>query len=734
MSKATIYQQTANQLGVNYDFSSPFIRIDATNNNGQIKNNGAETWQILEGTVLGVAADGYIYPTRSDATDGSQVPIGVSAKNCIIKPGETITASICTAGEVIKDLLIFALGSDNLDTLVNGRPYKDLLTSRSVRLVLKSVEELLQDQVPFIQGPTGSSIQTFDYQYTLQFGAVGDFNFDYNEAFSASLIWRYDHATDQKGSNAIVLLDNRTAGGKGWQIAFLKTSQQLRILMNDGTGSDIVTFSPGFTPVVGQTYCTTFTADGARNYTCHQDKTTRAIDTSAIAVTTSTVSTETLKIGTNLTETDNVRFRGLFGAIMFCNKVLTLDEHLEFYNNGQLLEDYSQLSYAANVTGYFTANDYNGSAFVSQVGSATIPTPNGRDYFKRPYGIYSWDPNPTIEGEKYVNNPIIDGTSINPIESYAGDFIKAIDGDFVGVVKSPDDPFTFTTFFIFKGPDPENLVEINKLVFPLANFPVNEIGTVRIRQEQNGTYYLIVRRQLTGPVGGSGERDICILETTDLTTSINSWTQHLGIITDSMVPYESVGTGDWGLFAPADMFKYGNKYYMTAYGGDTAKYLWLFESDSITSGWAFKTTLFTANEQDYLNLLNTDPAQAPLVQGGSIVQIGNLFYICVTLGLANDDVQNERFISIGVGSTPFSFQYYKTTLATAGALGEYDERRVYDGLFVKKSDSNWLTLEEWDQKGWIVYSGHSLVSGRPNAWQSNGKLSLLSFNPKKLIS
>jgi len=55
-----------------------------------------------------------------------------------------------------------------------------------------------------------------------------------------------------------------------------------------------------------------------------------------------------------------------------------------------------------------------------------------------------------------------------------------------------------------------------------------------------------------------------------------------------------------------------------------------------------------------------------------------------------------------------------------------------DGSFTKIRNSIKITMK--DSKNWIVYSGHSLVSGRPNAWENNGRLSLVSFDIDTFIS
>lgn len=572
------------------------------------------------------------------------------------------------------------------------------------------------------------AIQSTDSQYDLRVNNTTLGNYDTNDAYSISGKFIWDNATLQNGLDATILLSNYD-GSKGYVLGPRIASGDFRIFVSDGTNFDIITYT--FAPVLDTLYEWTITHDGARGYKMFLDGVELTAASTSTNITLSTLSTSEVYIGKRSGAGANTFFRGLQDEIMFCDKAISLAEHQEW--QGTRVKDYTSLSYSANVEAFFLANDGDLTGFTSQASADKIETPNSRDYFKRPYDIYSWNPNPTINATNYVNNPIINSTSLSSLEAYAGDVCTAPDGDIVAVVKASDSPVTHTNFFIFKGADFDNLVEINSNTFPFPNWPINEVGTIRIRRE-GSTYYIIVRRQLTGAIGGAGDRDVCILETTDLTTNPNTWTQHLGLITKSMIPYEATGTGDWGLLSPSDLFQYNGKYYMTVNCGNTLDYCHLFESNSITSGWAWKKTLFSVNEQNWLNTLSPNVTSANLVQGGSIIKDGAYYYYCATYGMENSDNKNERYLALGRGRTPFDFEFYKTVLLSAGADGTYSERRVYDGQFIKKSDGNWLEPELIDSKYWLSYSGHSYISNRPQAWDSNGKLSLMSWTPNNLIT
>jgi hypothetical protein len=585
--------------------------------------------------------------------------------------------------------------------------------------------------------PLEHSIQSYDSQYDLKMDDINSFNFDKNDAFSISTKFRWDSSSEQQvGDNAVLLSNYKDA--TGWMISPRVATGDIRMLFADGTNSDIVTFAAGFNPVVGTTYALTMTHDGARNYKCYLDGVDEAPTGTSTPVTGSTVSTSPVHLGTfeGLTIDSNIRFRGMQNDIMFCDKAISLAEHTEWYNSASILDDYTLLSYSADVIGFFSANDGDSTGFASQVEVHKIGVLDGRDYFKLPYNLYDYNSNPTINATNYVNNPIVDGTSISTLEAYAGDSCTAPDGDIVTVVKTRQGVGFPTGFAIHKGVDFDNLVEININTVQLPNWAVNEVGAIRIRREGN-TYYLIVRRQLNGSMGGAGERDICILETTDLTTNPNTWTQHLGIINKSMIPYEATSSGNWDVISPSDTFKYNGKYYMTAVCGNDLQYIHLFESNTLTSGWSWSKTLFDVNQQDWLNTLSPDlftGGLPNLVQGGSIVKDGQFYYCCVTLGKLNRDKANERYMILGKGVNPFEFEFYKTVLHQAGADETYSERRVYDGQFIKKSDGNWLEPELIDSKYWLTYAGHSMMNDRPNAWDADGKLSLMSWTPNNLIS
>ena len=582
------------------------------------------------------------------------------------------------------------------------------------------------------------SIQGYDTQATNELNNTTLANFDRTDSFSVAFRFRYDIATFNREPNTTIFIGNRTAAGRGWQIAHEPASNKWRFrFSNAGGNEDIVRFQAASGLVVDNVYEVLFTHDSAGNYGCiiNGDVLTPSVDTNTLTGT--TVSTNPVSLGITEGLSTNFIYYGMFNDVMFCNKVLSQSEFNEYRNSQSTLKDYTTLSYNANIDGYFHANDAGVDAtimkFPNQVNSAEwFGAADSRDYFKLPYDIYNYNPTTTYNVTNYVNNPILNGTSDSTTESYVGDMLLDDDNTIVSCCKAQDSVTGDVRIYIFRGNDVDSLIEVNKLIFPLANFPVDEIGSIRIRKE-GLNYHFIVRRQVNGSIGGSGLRDICVLTTTDITTSIQTWTQTLGMITPSMIPFESSGTGNWGLMTPSDLFKYQGKYYFIAICGNLLDYAMLFESDSMLSGYSYVKTLFSVNEARWLNTLRNDN-DINLVQGCSVIKEGNKYRCVVTIGSESNDTPNERYIIAGEGSTPFDFEFKKTVLHQSGALNTYSERRVYDSIFWKKNDGEWLEPEVYSGKNWISYAGHSLNSSIGQPWQSEGKLSLISFPTTGLTS
>ncbi len=72
------------------------------------------------GTVMGIIpATDKCLTCKSAATDGSQVPYGVLLATTTVAGSATVTLSMAVQGQVDKDLLVFANGTDTLATTMS---------------------------------------------------------------------------------------------------------------------------------------------------------------------------------------------------------------------------------------------------------------------------------------------------------------------------------------------------------------------------------------------------------------------------------------------------------------------------------------------------------------------------------------------------------------------------------------------------------------------------------------
>lgn len=143
MSSNQIVLNTGQQAIVNYDVSKIFVFGNRYENDQYINNSGYDPITLLAGTVMGrIASSGVLVPLKSDASDGSQYPIGVLAQDLIIDSGATVTAAICVSGDVAQDKVIFVKPGDGLETTVSSRRLKDRLAADTVGIKLVPSSEM----------------------------------------------------------------------------------------------------------------------------------------------------------------------------------------------------------------------------------------------------------------------------------------------------------------------------------------------------------------------------------------------------------------------------------------------------------------------------------------------------------------------------------------------------------------------------------------------------------------
>lgn len=135
MTKITTTLDTANQLNINRDDSIIFLWDNRYEPFTHTNITGAEE-TILAGTVMGrIAATGLLLPLVAAAIDGSQIPIGISTEDITLAIGASAVMSICVAGDVAEEKLIFN-AAETVATLSDGRRLDDRIGADTVGIKL----------------------------------------------------------------------------------------------------------------------------------------------------------------------------------------------------------------------------------------------------------------------------------------------------------------------------------------------------------------------------------------------------------------------------------------------------------------------------------------------------------------------------------------------------------------------------------------------------------------------
>lgn len=140
MSEVTVVTQTRNQFQANYDFSKLFLfnnqyrRITFTASGADIV--------LTQGMLIGtIAATGLGAIMASAAVDGSAIPTGVCAEDITVVDGTSESVLICIGGHVDESKLVFD-GTDDLDTVVSLRTYRDRIAADTLGIFLVTAVEL----------------------------------------------------------------------------------------------------------------------------------------------------------------------------------------------------------------------------------------------------------------------------------------------------------------------------------------------------------------------------------------------------------------------------------------------------------------------------------------------------------------------------------------------------------------------------------------------------------------
>lgn len=148
MSDQTTGTSTNNQRTTFTDTSKVFIggnRYDVFDTD--FTNSSYATLGIAEGTVFGqVAGTLKVKPLDPLAQDGSQYPIGILKGKLEVESGSYFTdqVTLCVAGDVAENKVLFADNVTTINTVVDGRTLRARIGSDTVGIKLVASTELTE--------------------------------------------------------------------------------------------------------------------------------------------------------------------------------------------------------------------------------------------------------------------------------------------------------------------------------------------------------------------------------------------------------------------------------------------------------------------------------------------------------------------------------------------------------------------------------------------------------------
>lgn len=137
----TIVTNTGNQAHITTDTSKIFVgnnRYDTFEYN----NDTYVDVDLTKGQLMGeIAATRKVVPLNPDASDGSQLPIGIMANDHVAEAGTTINVSLCVSGDVVENQILLA-PDVNLNDVIDGRTLRQRIGTDTVGVKLVGGTEL----------------------------------------------------------------------------------------------------------------------------------------------------------------------------------------------------------------------------------------------------------------------------------------------------------------------------------------------------------------------------------------------------------------------------------------------------------------------------------------------------------------------------------------------------------------------------------------------------------------
>jgi hypothetical protein len=129
------------QAITNYNTAKMFI-FGNRYTKGTYTNDTGDDVVLDEGTLMGrISATQKLVPHDSDASDGSQYPVGILKGSYSVADGDDTEVAICVEGDVAEELVILAYG-DTMDTVISDRSIRDRIAADTVGIKLVAGTEL----------------------------------------------------------------------------------------------------------------------------------------------------------------------------------------------------------------------------------------------------------------------------------------------------------------------------------------------------------------------------------------------------------------------------------------------------------------------------------------------------------------------------------------------------------------------------------------------------------------
>ncbi len=145
MSSSTTLLNTGSQIITKYDLSKIFVYNNRYDNMNYV-NSGYDDVTLAEGTVMGKTTAGVIVPLQSNASDGSQIPVGILACDAVINAGDSVNLPVCVSGDVVSGKIVLVKVGDTLSTIISSRSIRDRIGGDTVGVkVVESTENTYPD-------------------------------------------------------------------------------------------------------------------------------------------------------------------------------------------------------------------------------------------------------------------------------------------------------------------------------------------------------------------------------------------------------------------------------------------------------------------------------------------------------------------------------------------------------------------------------------------------------------